>query len=124
MADNRLSAISDKGFTSLYKLRIANFSNNNLTLYNYESQTEYGSMVAGIDSPFAFCFSLEELYLSNNGIVQIFRDWINLQRLQILDLKKNYILTVSVSIFKAPIKITNVFLLEILIIFNTTFLVF
>lgn len=101
LSDNLLSTISDVAFTSLYNLKIADFSNNALTLYNIKSEYEYKSL-NGIKSPFFPCYFLEELYLRNNRISQIFRDWVfDFSYLQILDLKMNVISNLSVSVFKS-----------------------
>lgn len=99
MAENFLTVIADKSFIFLEKLEIANFSHNNLTLHTTPKYDIYEIID---ESPFASCYLLKDLYLDNNRIFEIFSDWVtNLESLQILDLKNNYISSLSVSIFKS-----------------------
>nr|XP_033325300.1 protein toll [Megalopta genalis]XP_033325301.1 protein toll [Megalopta genalis] len=93
MSQNHLQVIEDTSFKSLESLKIASFSNNLLTFNNSLNayHDEYGNK-----SPFHHCFSLEELYLDNNNISEIFGDWtITSLKLKILDLKYNRIPYIS-----------------------------
>lgn len=84
--------ISNQGFSWLSNLKIAKLSYNYLTLQrNFTDQ--YATK-----SPFHDCRFLEELYLANNNISEIFSDWIlsNI-RLRKLDLKYNNISVITVS---------------------------
>ncbi|KOC59528.1 Protein toll [Habropoda laboriosa] len=93
MQENQLKTIEDTSFNSLTNLRVAFFSNNQLTFNNSLSfyQDEYGRK-----SPFHGCTSLEELYLANNNISEIFGDWIiSSLKLRVLDLKFNKIPNIS-----------------------------
>lgn len=93
MEKNKLMTISDHAFSSLKKLKIIRMSNNYLTLKDtlYEYSDPYGKQ-----SPFRNCESLEELYLANNNISEIFIDWtlVDLQ-LRKLDLKYNNITNIT-----------------------------
>lgn len=98
MQENRLQVIEDRSFNSLSSLRVANFSDNQLTLNNslILYHDEYGTK-----SPFHDCTSLEELYLAKNNISEIFGDWIiSSLQLRVLDLKYNKIDSISVSILR------------------------
>jgi len=100
MEENQLKTISIHSFSSLKELKIAKLSNNYLTLQDtsHEYYDQYGTK-----SPFYNCMLLEELYLANNSISEIFSDWILSDlRLRKLDLKHNNIsyITVSKSIWK------------------------
>lgn len=93
--ENQLMTIANQAFSFLTKLKIAKLSNNCLTLqYTFHGfPDQYGK------SPFHDCESLEELYLANNSISEIFNDWILSDlRLRILDLKYNNITAITVSI--------------------------
>lgn len=95
MQENQLKMIEDMSFNFLTNLRVALFSDNQLSFNTSLSvyQDEYGKK-----SPFHGCSSLEELYLVRNNISEIFGDWIisNL-KLRILDLQYNQIPYISVS---------------------------
>jgi len=105
MEENQLKTISIHSFRSLKELKIAKLSNNYLTLQDtsHEYHDQYGTK-----SPFYNCMLLEELYLANNSISEIFSDWILSDlRLRKLDLRYNNIsyITVSKSIWKkVPLK--------------------
>nr|XP_012234051.1 PREDICTED: protein toll-like isoform X2 [Linepithema humile] len=94
MAENFLRNIPDYSFNILYKLKIANFSHNFLTLYQ---KANIFIDENGITSLFVECVLLQELYLANNRISQIFSDWKSLPNLQILNLKYNYISKLSID---------------------------
>ncbi|EZA52048.1 hypothetical protein DMN91_009805 [Ooceraea biroi] len=91
MQENQLVSISDQSFVSMKRsLKIVRLSKNHLTLqttHGLEYRDEYGAK-----SPFAECESLEELYLANNNISEIFSDWVvSNPNLRQLDLKYNNI---------------------------------
>ncbi|KAL0115503.1 hypothetical protein PUN28_010786 [Cardiocondyla obscurior] len=88
---NHLTVISSQGFRPLNQLKIANLSDNYLTLKQSDYQDEFGRW-----SPFRHNLLLEELYLANNSISEIFSDWI-LSDIQLrkLDLKHNNISYIS-----------------------------
>lgn len=96
MEENQLITIDNNGFISLKELKIAKLSNNYLTLeYSFHGFPDQ------YQSPFHYCQSLEELYLANNSISEIFTDWIiSDSRLRILDLKYNNITAITVSIWE------------------------
>ncbi|XP_011863303.1 PREDICTED: protein toll-like [Vollenhovia emeryi] len=88
MEENQLTTISNHAFSSLKQLKIAQLSHNYLTL----QQTVYESDPLGKKSPFHDCVKLEELYLANNSISEMFSDWVLSDvQLRILDLKYNNI---------------------------------
>lgn len=91
---NQLTTISNQGFSSLQQLRIAILSYNNLTLQEEQPFADQ----FGNKSPFYDCVSLEELYLANNSISEVFSDWL-LSDIQLrkLDLKYNNISSITVS---------------------------
>lgn len=89
---NQLTTISNQGFSSLKQLRVATLSYNYLTL-EQQFADQYGSK-----SPFHDCMLLEELYLANNSISEVFSDWLLSDiRLRKLDLKYNNITYITVS---------------------------
>ena len=107
MEENRLQVIEDRSFNSLSSLLVAKFSSNRLTLNNslILYHDEYGKK-----SPFHDCTSLEELYLANNNISEIFGDWIiSSIKLRVLDLKYNKIPSISVSILHECCKIITIY---------------
>ncbi|XP_043663672.1 protein toll [Vespula pensylvanica] len=91
MEKNKLKTIDSNTFTHVRNLRIAKFSHNELMLNSSEYQN--------VDlSPFYKCDLLEELYLSNNNISQIYSDWsISATNLQLLDLSYNDINIISME---------------------------
>jgi len=98
MQENRLMSISEQSFVSLKKsLRIVRLSRNNLTLRPAHGMFQYRDEY-GAKSPFHDCEELEELYLANNSISEIFSDWVVSNfKLRKLDLKYNNISVISVS---------------------------
>lgn len=95
MEENQLTTISTRSFGYISNLKIAKFSNNFLTLHDpFQDILEPSDR----QSPFHPCTNLEELYLVNNSISQIYNDWIvsNL-KLRKLDLKYNYISSITTS---------------------------
>ncbi|XP_012234067.1 protein toll-like [Linepithema humile] len=90
MAENSLILISERSFIFLHSLQIANFSHNNLTLNIVTSNDHNDDDIT--ESPFASCYLLKKLYLSHNRISEMFSDWvIDMEHLQKLDLRNNYI---------------------------------
>lgn len=94
MEKNQLKIIEETSFNFLTKLRIAKFSNNQLTF-----NTSINSYIDeyGMRSPFQSCSSLEELYLDKNNISDIFGDWLVTHvKLKKLNLQFNQIQEISV----------------------------
>nr|XP_012226641.1 PREDICTED: protein toll-like [Linepithema humile] len=85
MEQNHLRTISFESFSSLKSLKVAIFSNNHLTL---QSTFFYPNIVP--KSPFHYCRSLKELYLSHNNISDIIFNGLS-STIQILELHSNNI---------------------------------
>lgn len=83
-----------KAFHSLTSLRVAQFSNNKLSL----STVKFVDMF-GLESPFHHCIqTLEELYLDHNNIKGIYNDWTMAPHLKKLNLSHNDISVLHVSL--------------------------
>lgn len=100
---NRLNYLDSEAFGPLQQLKHARLSHNFLSFVNEEGYLQGGlsyTDMIGNQSPFRHCFNLENLYLANNSIGQIFDDWrLNLLKLKVLDVGYNRIQHLTVSGF-------------------------
>ncbi|KAL0274505.1 UNVERIFIED_CONTAM: hypothetical protein PYX00_002607 [Menopon gallinae] len=94
MERNELSHIDPESFSHLNHLEKARFSDNLLSFLPDGNDTgpeiNY-DVLFGNTSPFRNCISLQELYLANNSITEIFSDWRFNLNLRELDLSYNKI---------------------------------
>jgi protein toll len=92
LSNNEISIVESGGFQGVPKLRVVRFNNNKLK-FGGAPNDFFGSY-----SPLHLCINLEELWLANNSLTEVFADWrLSMLKLRTLDLSYNNFTYVSVS---------------------------